>query len=294
MAEYDSQTSTVTPAHPAGEMSEGQAWNALLGLDGFDSFPNDGSLDGFSFLGSSAADTFSLTAMDFSMPTETHNHNQTLHTAADVNIHPALSGTTPWIPRSPTTELHGSVPQPWPPPLPSMGPEVPPLSIPDTVISSLRGSLDEDDRQTPTPAALRLFLASYFDVFNVHLPLFHEPSFDFEGQPLGLLLAMAAVGALYRLERRAVTLLYRAADAAAPVGASLVKIGSFHRRSSCGPSTEPSAPGKWQSLAYYQTRLLLQYVGILGGDSDLAERSLGMIAELSLTVRRLGMSLVRF
>ena len=65
------------------DMPEGQAWNELLGLDGFDPFPNDSSPGGLSFLGSSSADAFSLTAMDFSMPTGPHH---TLHPAADVNI----------------------------------------------------------------------------------------------------------------------------------------------------------------------------------------------------------------
>lgn len=111
----------------------------------------------------------------------------------------------------------------------------------------------------------------------------HVPSFDFDNKPPGLLLAMAAVGAMYRLERHAAAILYRAADAAAPVGASPVRIGSFHRGSR-GSSEQPNDSGKWHSLAYYQTRLLLQYVGILGGDSELADRSLCMISELSTTV----------
>lgn len=226
-----------------------------------------------------------MTTTNFFLPTEPFISHQTPHPAGGIETQTTLANTGSWIPPSPATEFRGITPHPWPAPLPSQGPEVPPVQISDAVISSLRSSLGgPEEPPAPTPAALRLFLGTYFDVFNVHLPLLHAPSFDADSQPAGLLLAMAAVGALYRLERRAVGALYRAADAAAPVGASQIQVGSFH----LGTSGEgPSCPGKWHSLAYYQTRLLLQCVGILGGDSELAERSLGMIAELSLTVRRI-------
>jgi hypothetical protein len=130
---------------------------------------------------------------------------------------------------------------------------------------------------------LRLFLGTYFNVFNIHLPLLHAPSLDPDHQPRGLLLAIAAIGALYRLEHRSANLLYWAADGAAPAGASPSQMESFYQGTT-RPSLGMNACGKWQCLAYYQTRLLLQYFGILGGAPELAERSLGMIAELSLTV----------
>lgn len=266
-------------------MSETQAWTALLGLDAFDHFSCGGSPNGFPYLASSAADAFLLTPTNFSMPNEPPISHETLRSNAGVSIQasPVSDGLS--ITPSRAAEPPGNFHQPWPPPLPSMGPETSPVCISDSVISRLRNSVGEEDRQTLTPTALRLFLGTYFDVFNIHLPLLHEPSFDFENQPLGLLLAMAAIGAMYRLERRSLAILYRAADSAAPVGAAPVRITSFHRGSPGAPVEETSAPGRWGSLPYYQTRLLLQYVGILGGDSELADRSLGMIAELSLTVR---------
>lgn len=281
----DSQASTAATSDPtvAGDLSDAQAWTALLGLDAFDHFPEDDPLEGLPYLGSSTADPFRLAAMDLSVTTEPLNHHESLQPAADTNPHSA-GGNGPWIPPSPAVHLHGDNTQPWPPPLPSVGPEVPAAHVPDAVISSLRASLGEEDRGGLTPAAIRLFLGSYFDVFNVHLPLLHEPSFEFAEQPTGLLLAMAAVGAMYRLERRALGVLYRAADAAAPVGASPVQIGSFHGGVARGAAgTDPPPP--WRSLGYYQARLLLQYVGIQGGDAEPTDRSLGMIAELSFTVR---------
>lgn len=286
VTEVDSQASTAATSDPtcAGDFSDAQAWTALLGLDGFDHFPDNDPLEGLPFLGSSTADPFRLAAMDLSAPTESLNPHESLQPAVDTNPKPSAWDNRPWIAPSHAAELRGDNTQPWPPPLPSLGPEVPQVHVPDAVISNLRASLGEEDREGLTPAALRLFLGSYFDVFNVHLPLLHEPSFDFAEQPTGLLLAMAAVGAMYRLERRALGVLYRAADAAAPVGASPVQIGSFHGGvARGGAGTDP--PPTWRSLGYYQARLLLQYVGILGGDAELTDRSLGMIAELSFTVR---------
>ncbi|KAI7782857.1 hypothetical protein LA080_012730 [Diaporthe eres] len=286
VADVESQASTAAASQPTQDISESEAWTVLLGLGGFDPFSYDGSLNEFPFFAPSAADAFPLATTNLSMPIEPSIPDQTPHPASDIDTQTTLEDNGPWIAPSPATELCENIPQPWrPPPLPSVGPEVSPVRISDAVISSLRSSLGPEDRKTPTPAAFRLFFGTYFDVFNVHMPLLHAPSFDFETQPQGLLLAMAAVGALYRLERRAVCHLYRAADAAAPVGAGRIQIGSFDRGTG-GTSAEPSSSGKWHSLAYYQTRLILQCVGILGGNSDLAERSLGMIAELSLTLYR--------
>lgn len=260
-------------------MSETEAWTALLGLDGFDPFCFDGSPYGFPFLASSAADASPFPATNFCSPIEPTTPHESLHPLGDGKTQTTTAGNRSWIPPSSTIVHFESIAQSWPSPLPSIGPEAPPARISDAVISRLRSSLGEEDRQAPTPAALRLFLGTFFDVFNVHLPLLHAPSFGFDDQPQGLLLAMAAIGSMYRLERRAAALLYRAADEAAPIGARSAQVASFHRSSS-----DSSADRRWRSLAYYQTRLLLQYVGILGGDAELAERSLGMIAELSLTV----------
>lgn len=289
VAETDSQVEIPAIPQNTEDMSVGQAWNALLGLDDFDPFASHGSVNGVPFAGSSMADEFHLADMNFSMPTEPPTPHQALHPATDVFTDPTLTGSKQRIPPTSTTELRGSIPQPWPPPLPSVGPEVSTVQISDAVLSSLRDSLEEDERQRPTTRALGRFLGAYFDVFNVHLPLFHVPAFDFDQQPQGLLLAMAAIGALYCLEHRSATLLYWAADTAAPVGARELQMESSHQ-STRSTSLEPSFAGKWQCLAHCQTRLLLQYFGIFGGGPELTERSLGMIAELSLTVRQFASS----
>lgn len=269
----------------AENMTGGQAWTALLGLDGFDPFASHGSVDGISFAGPSMADEFHMADMNFSMPTEPPTpHRASLHPATNVFNEQLPTANKQSTPLTPTTELHGSIPQPWPPPLPSIGPEISSVQVSDAVLLSLRDSLGEDERQRPTTGALRLFLGAYFDVFNVHLPLIHAPSFEFDQQPRGLLLAMAAIGALYCLEHRSAALLYWAADTAAPVGDRSLQMESSRQRTR-STSLEPDSGGKWQCLAHCQTRVLLQYFGIFGADTELTERSLGMIAELALNVR---------
>lgn len=266
-------------------MSEARAWFTLLGLDGFDPFPNDGSLHGGPLTASSSMiDEFRLADPESFLPIEPINPNhipsQALSANVEVTLGPNIAETLP----SASPKIHGIKFHLQPPPLPGIGPQVFPIRISEAKLASLANSVGGEKHQRPTAAMMRLFLGTYFGVFNVHLPLLHAPSFDFDHQSQGLLLIMAAIGALYRLEHRYAASLYWAADVAAPVGASPTQTQAFE------PSTPSmglaqAAGGNLHSLSYFQTRLLLHYFGILGGDEDLADRSLGMIAELSLTVR---------
>jgi hypothetical protein len=286
VTQTDGQTSTSETLQTTGDLSEADAWVALLGLDGADTFTNDGYVDPFLLASSPSAGELYSAAVDFPLsfsPGPSISHTR-VRRATDLNIDPALVGSIQWPPSSSTAELSGDTRQPWMPRITSIESEPCPVGISDARLSSLESSLGGGQRHRPTRWALRLFLGTYFDVFNIHLPLLHAPSFDFEHQPRGLLLAMAAIGALHRLEHRSAAILYRSADEAAPAGAYPVQTTSFSR----GPGSMPPGPnayGKGQCLAYYQTRLLLQYFGIFGEDSELAQRSLGMIAELAVTVR---------
>ncbi|KAJ5200020.1 hypothetical protein N7472_005224 [Penicillium cf. griseofulvum] len=49
---------------------------------------------------------------------------------------------------------------------------------------------------------LQQFIKSYIECFHVHLPFIHLPSFSPPDTPSPLILAMASIGALYRLRRR--------------------------------------------------------------------------------------------
>lgn len=66
----------------------------------------------------------------------------------------------------------------------------------------------------PTSTSLQKCLRTYFDSVHVHLPLFHLHTLDLVGTPSPLILAMCAVGALFRLERKVAASLYAKADEA--------------------------------------------------------------------------------
>ncbi|POS69664.1 hypothetical protein DHEL01_v211943 [Diaporthe helianthi] len=287
--EADHQKNISTPSQATDDISEARAWCTLLGLDGFDHFPNDGFLhDGSLLTGSSSmVDEFPLAAMESFMPMQPPKSNEIQIQALDVNDELIFGRNYADIPTVTSPRLHRHSP-PWFPNLPSIRPQVFSVRVSETTLSSLRSSLGGEERQRPTKAAVRLFLGTYFDVFNIHLPMFHAPSFDFDHQPRGLLLVLAAIGALYCLEHRSAALLYWAADTAAPLGGT----PSHTRTSEQGTHSMtlgPADAGNMQGLAYFQTRLLLQYFGIFGGDKGHAERSLDMIGEVltSTTEREL-------
>lgn len=61
---------------------------------------------------------------------------------------------------------------------------------------------------TVGPKELEQFLNTYFDAFHPHLPIIHLPSFTQSQMPSALVLAVASIGALYRLSRRKAYILY--------------------------------------------------------------------------------------
>jgi hypothetical protein len=53
----------------------------------------------------------------------------------------------------------------------------------------------------PSLQSLHGFMNTFFKSFNIHLPIFHPPSFDISATPSPLFLAMCSVGALFDKER---------------------------------------------------------------------------------------------
>lgn len=58
------------------------------------------------------------------------------------------------------------------------------------------------DFNMPTAQSLQRFLISYLTCFHKHYPILHLPSLDLRNAPSPLILAMCAIGALYRLSRK--------------------------------------------------------------------------------------------
>ncbi|KUJ13361.1 uncharacterized protein LY89DRAFT_785082 [Mollisia scopiformis] len=66
--------------------------------------------------------------------------------------------------------------------------------------------------QLPTAQKLQQYLTSYFTCFHHHLPILHLPSLDMRMPYVPLVLAVSAIGALYRLNRKVARLLWQWAE----------------------------------------------------------------------------------
>lgn len=146
-----------------------------------------------------------------------------------------------------------------------------------------------DDFHLPPAIALQKCFRTFVDAFHVHLPIFHLPTMDFERTPSPLVLAMCAIGALYRLERKVAASLYHKADQALSVRA---RRGSLIERT-------PNLLEDWtrpvsdqlnryrDSLWTGQTRLLLTMFASFSGDPEVMSRAIAQIGEFSLVRNQL-------
>ncbi|CRG83914.1 hypothetical protein PISL3812_01270 [Talaromyces islandicus] len=64
-----------------------------------------------------------------------------------------------------------------------------------------RLSIDPKELVIPSLQSLHGFMNTFFKTFNIHLPIFHPPSFDISVTPSSLFLAMCSIGALFDKER---------------------------------------------------------------------------------------------
>lgn len=73
--------------------------------------------------------------------------------------------------------------------------------------------LPNSDKNTPIPAAkfLQSCLSSYITCFHIHFPLIHIQTLELQHAPSPLILAICAIGALYRLDRRRARMMYNLA-----------------------------------------------------------------------------------
>ncbi|KAE9574990.1 hypothetical protein CGMCC3_g8819 [Colletotrichum fructicola] len=114
------------------------------------------------------------------------------------------------------------------------------------------------DQNIPIPAAkfLRSCLSSYITCFHIHFPLIHIQTLELNQVPSPLILAICAIGALYRLDRRRARMMYNLA------------------KQSSGDIKNPlpadgRAVVKDYALWTVQTRVLLSFFAIMSGDREL-------------------------
>jgi hypothetical protein len=131
----------------------------------------------------------------------------------------------------------------------------------------------------PTATALQKCVRTYVDAFHVHLPIFHLHTMDLAQTPSPLVLAICAIGAQYRLERKVAAALYVKADQALAAvtdrGDRLHQIPrlleDWSRPSAA--SEERTKPGRI-SLWTSQTRLLLAMFASFSGDLEVIFKAL--------------------
>ena len=146
----------------------------------------------------------------------------------------------------------------------------------------------QDNNPAPSiPAAksLEKYLRTYFEVFQIHMPIFHQ-SFDMVRAPAPLVLAMCAIGAVYRMERKAAAILFNQAHQAFGNFDHLVHSRSHsnmflaHWITSDDRSHEIEETPLWAS----QTMLLLTIFAAWSGDTMLVSQAiadLGFFARVS-------------
>ncbi|EXJ54810.1 hypothetical protein A1O7_10151 [Cladophialophora yegresii CBS 114405] len=186
---------------------------------------------------------------------------------------------------------------------PSKNSKQPPLVFTESMryhlfqdLSSRLSPEEVSNFRLPTAAALQKCIRTYVDAFHVHLPIFHIQTMDFESTPAPLVLAICAIGAQYRLERKVSASLYLKADQA--LAAAVVDRGdNLHKKPRLledwvrpGPRVRKSTPDAlWQS----QTRLLLAMLSCFGGDTEVISKAIVHLGDFLIDFRELA-PIVRF
>jgi hypothetical protein len=137
----------------------------------------------------------------------------------------------------------------------------------------------------PPAAALQKCLQTYFDAFHIHLPIFHLHTMDLEHTPAPLVLAICAIGARYRLERKISASLYIKADQALTAAVS-DRGAHLHKKPRLledwiRPRLTP-AQSVAESLWKSQTRLLLCMLVCFSGDTEAISRAILQLPDFIL------------
>ncbi|OQV07302.1 hypothetical protein CLAIMM_11757 [Cladophialophora immunda] len=135
------------------------------------------------------------------------------------------------------------------------------------------------DFDFPEALALEKCMRSYTDAFHVHLPIVHIPALLVEETPSPLILIMCAIGALYRLERKSATSMYRKASQAFTLSMSswLAVNEPLLAIDNSPPWQNETTHPKSLPLWMMQTRFLLALFGTLNGSAGLIKTAFGWL-----------------
>ena len=143
------------------------------------------------------------------------------------------------------------------------------------------------ENELPSAKVIQASLRSYIDCFDPHLPFIHIPSFIMDGAPSPLVLAMCAIGSLYRLERKIAGDFYSLSQELIDCCGSIGPKPRLRRMSSifdATPKTQIRAQQE-QPVWTVQCKLLLNFFALFGWDGALAEHALEDFLSLSQVIR---------
>ncbi|KAK7897227.1 hypothetical protein LTR67_005116 [Exophiala xenobiotica] len=141
----------------------------------------------------------------------------------------------------------------------------------------------------PSAPALQKCIRTAVDAFHVHVPIFHLQTMDFASAPSPLLLAICAIGALYRLERKIAAALYlkaeQALSASSRRGRDLQNKPRFLEDWSRPPQQELKTHPEtlWQS----QARLLIKMFATFSGDPEVISNAIAHLGDFLIDFRQL-------
>lgn len=137
--------------------------------------------------------------------------------------------------------------------------------------------------ELPTATTLQKWLRTYLEAFHVHFPFIHFPSLDLEATPSPLILAICAVGALYRLERAgAVSLHVKAVQCLSVAEVSMTQIILRNRLlEHWSPPKSTPDPSTARPLWHSQARLLTLMFAAFSGDPAVVVKSIEDLGHLS-------------
>ncbi|KIV83930.1 hypothetical protein PV11_05912 [Exophiala sideris] len=145
---------------------------------------------------------------------------------------------------------------------------------------------DQANFRLPSAVALQKCVRTYVEAFHVHIPIFHLHTFDLESAPSPLLLAICAIGALYRLERKIAASLYSKADQALSLATRETrKQPRLLENWSQPPLQAPKADEQllWKS----QTRFLLAMFATFSGDPEATSNAIAHLCDFTIDFRQL-------
>ncbi|KAK4620724.1 Transcriptional regulator [Fulvia fulva] len=251
----ESLAATVSPTYPSTQAIENFEHYAAPSANGFEEF-----LDPALRMPSDGADAWDWTV---TQPSQSANATVMRQTAED----PTASSSGEAAMSNNDQESAAVVPE----------------SVVKDLLNHTPGPSLIDNTNPPSTHLVRVCLAAYFESFNVHLPLIHQPTFQYTDEPPQLLLAMAAIGALYRLERKVATYLYLAAEASLP-DATFVSDQTCADLFYAGDLASPDAAVdniQTIKLADARTLLLLMLFGAFSGNREVSENAIGRQGRLA-------------